>query len=125
VFDAEEDMSEFAAILDPLRRDLDGVLNALGFRVELDRYHPEAFGSRTCEWRRGAEAIRVLWDGKERWLLVEYAANLLAEPMPPLQDILLVRQEGREGAQDLLRRATPQILAAVQAFATRLGIRSS
>jgi hypothetical protein len=115
-------MSEFAANLDPLQRDLDPVLHAVGFRLEVDRDHAEAFGSRHCEWRRGAEEIRILWDGKERWLLVEYSPNRTAKPIPRRQEIRLVRQDGDESPEDLLRRATPQILAAVLAFTLRPGV---
>ncbi len=30
------------------------------------------FGTRVARWRRGAEELRLLWDGKEQWINFEY-----------------------------------------------------
>lgn len=44
-----------------------------GFQVHSQVSTPEDFGSRFTKWRKEVDklAIRLIWDGKERWFSVE------------------------------------------------------
>ena len=46
-------------------------LAALKFTLIEDVYDEQAFGSRWAHYSRGDESVRLIWDGKEEWLLIE------------------------------------------------------
>jgi hypothetical protein len=46
-------------------------LVALKFTLVEDVYDEQAFGSRSAHYSRGAEHVRLIWDGKEEWLRIE------------------------------------------------------
>src|SRR6266536_2381638 len=48
-------------------RDLAG----LKFTLVEDVCDEQAFGSRYAHYRRGDENVRLIWDGKEEWLVLE------------------------------------------------------
>ena len=62
-------------------------LPALGFALVEDRYFPEAFGSRDATFRREMEAIRLLWDGREGWFILQSCAHADKEPWQDWKDI--------------------------------------
>jgi hypothetical protein len=47
------------------------VLEAAGFVVSDERYDDASFGSRYTTFDRGDQEIRLMWDGKESWLVLE------------------------------------------------------
>jgi len=46
-------------------------LTGLKFRLIEDVYDAQAFGSRYVVYSRGTQDVRLIWDGKEEWLLLE------------------------------------------------------
>lgn len=63
-------------------RAVDRSLTARGFRLVREVYEHATFGSAYAEWRRGDARLRVIWDGKERWLVADSSdAGLLGEPV--------------------------------------------
>jgi hypothetical protein len=43
-----------------------------GFAVAEEPAHGHPFGDRIATLRRGSEALRLRWDGREQWLCLEY-----------------------------------------------------
>jgi hypothetical protein len=41
------------------------LLERAGFTLAMEEENPHIFGSRYCEYARGARRYRVVWDGKE------------------------------------------------------------
>jgi hypothetical protein len=41
------------------------------FRRAVESYNYASFGSAYAEWSRRGEIVRLVWDGKEQWLVVE------------------------------------------------------
>src|SRR6267378_2742432 len=50
------------------RTTLEPKLELLGFRSASEAYYPEAFGSAHAEYSRRGRRVRLVWDGKDRWL---------------------------------------------------------
>ena len=46
-------------------------LEARGFTLAEDENHPEAFGSRFMIYEKDADSIRLVWDGKQEWLMLQ------------------------------------------------------
>lgn len=62
----------FDALFDHVR----ATAGAHGFAVVDAPAHGHPFGDLSATFRRGAEALRLRWDGREQWLCLEY------RPMP-------------------------------------------
>lgn len=52
---------------------LDKKLSSQGYLISSNEYHKELFGSRYCTWVNKVEkmAIRLVWDGKDSWFVLE------------------------------------------------------
>ena len=59
----------FQAALDAL----EPILFASGLKLASEWHSPEAFGSAETEYARRGLRVRLTWDGKDRWLWVQYA----------------------------------------------------
>jgi len=55
------------------RETLEPVLRNHGFELAAECYYPEAFGSAHAEFKRTGLRVRLVWDGKDRWLWMSYA----------------------------------------------------
>jgi hypothetical protein len=51
--------------------EIDQDFAGLKFALVDDVYDEQAFGSRYAHYRRGNQNLRLVWDGKEEWLLLE------------------------------------------------------
>ncbi|MBC7401430.1 MAG: hypothetical protein H7289_15935 [Mucilaginibacter sp.] len=51
-------------------------LKAKGYDFFEERYDEKAFGSRYVMWSNHQHIYRFVWDGKERWFVLEYAESL-------------------------------------------------
>jgi hypothetical protein len=51
--------------------ELNRELRGRGFELIEDVSDPEAFGSRYATYSREAESIRLIWDGKDEWLVLQ------------------------------------------------------
>lgn len=58
----------FPLLAEVVRRDA----GSRGFTETAERMDEAAFGGRVLRWRRGAEELRLIWDGREQWLNFEY-----------------------------------------------------
>ena len=59
------------AAFECLRDRLDDILAAVAFRLAEEVYRPASFGSMHAVWSRRGENVRLVWDGKERVLVLE------------------------------------------------------
>jgi hypothetical protein len=98
---------------------LEPIFERFGFKLASECHHPESFGSAHAEYRRRGLRLRLVWDGKDRWLWVQYARSA-GDSMPREQDYL-----GLETAADAATNRThttpPEMAGArVRELATRL-----
>lgn len=77
----------FRLIMEVIRPTLIGQ----GFTLHEEREHTEAFGSRYAIFVSGDEGIRLEWDGKERWFVLEHAPDSVYSKHPPWIDLQLAR----------------------------------
>jgi len=100
------------------RADLEPVLEAVGFRLAGESYHPEAFGSASADYRQRGRRLRLIWDGKDRWLWLE--ASPAGNDHPTAADYRDVEKlVGRAPAgfaveADLIQERLMQLRAALQ-----------
>ncbi|MFW6154830.1 MAG: hypothetical protein ACOC95_06395 [Planctomycetota bacterium] len=71
VFRTRRNLKNIAGIYDAARTKLRQALEPLGYAVTADQYDPGAFGSRYVDVARGAEAFRLIWDGKDGWFYLQ------------------------------------------------------
>jgi hypothetical protein len=64
-------MTDPTDVFDAIHRSVESLLRGRGFHVSEERAHPRAFGSRHVVYSRGASLVRLTWDGKERWFVLE------------------------------------------------------
>src|SRR5918998_3883710 len=69
-------MSELDPVYRQARASLDPVLEARGFRLAAECHYPDAFGSAHAEYRARGIRLRLIWDGKDRWLWVTHAPQI-------------------------------------------------
>jgi hypothetical protein len=62
------------------------------FLLESQVYSDEAFGSQYTEWRNQYEsyALRLVWDGKERWFVIQESPFSRTSKPHSWTDVLLV-----------------------------------
>ena len=46
-------------------------LVARGYAVEATQDNPESFGSRYCDYIRGEQRVRLIWDGRDQWCVLQ------------------------------------------------------
>jgi hypothetical protein len=96
-----------SAAFDPILDALQPELAAGGFELVEARGHPEAFGSRYATFGDGARLVRLVWDGKERWFVLEgddASHYRLSSGGPVWVDLTLQRFEPREADARRSRR---------------------
>lgn len=57
------------------RERLEAELGAAGYRLAAETFLPDAFGSADAEYVRRGGRLRLIWDGKDRWLWCQVAAT--------------------------------------------------
>jgi len=70
------DQSEISTLYQQIKVALGSKLSFQGYQFVHEEYHDQVFGSRYVIWSNNEEAIRLVWDGKERWFRLEIA-NIL------------------------------------------------
>ena len=63
-------------------------LNATGYQVVEEKSHDLVFGSCYTIWSNNEDALRLTWDGKERWFSLE-EATLPISAMGPWNEIII------------------------------------
>lgn len=90
-------------------------LEPQGFRVIDHVPAPDGFGSRLLGYRRGSQAVRLIWDGREhRSLLQESSERLDPDPdAPHWTDVVWeryhVRQDSADRAAEIAEARAPAI----------------
>jgi hypothetical protein len=51
--------------------EIEARLAAAGFKRVHDQEHPRAFGSREVVWAAAKRVLRLIWDGKEYWIILQ------------------------------------------------------
>ena len=51
--------------------DISQALTGMNFKLTEDTYDEQAFGSRYAIYQRNLDEVRLVWDGREEWLLLE------------------------------------------------------
>lgn len=77
-------MSEPDSVYQQARTTLEPLLEARGFKLAAECHYPEAFGSAHAEYRRRGMRLRLMWDGKDRWLWMTQAPQM--NNASPLED---------------------------------------
>lgn len=54
-----------------LRVLLDKGLRARGYAVESTQEDAESFGSWYCDYVRGEQRLRLIWDGRDQWFVLQ------------------------------------------------------
>jgi hypothetical protein len=80
-------------VFDALAAVVATVVTGHGFHEETDEEHPQAFGSRARTWRSGRELIRMTWDGKDQFFVVEASDEPDVSGRPVWVDVDLRRWE--------------------------------
>jgi hypothetical protein len=65
------------------REALEPLLESKGFSIYGESHYPGSFGSGETEYQRRGLRIRLVWDGRDRWLWIQVApkdGNRLAGP---------------------------------------------
>ena len=71
------------------------VLERVGFQLVENASHPEAFGSRYAVFQDNRRRLRLIWDGKEEWFVLDEQSGESAGSQA-WQEVITVRV-GRSG----------------------------
>jgi hypothetical protein len=93
--------------LDPVflkvRTILEETLDGAGYRLAAESHFPSAFGSADVEYRGRHERIRLVWDGKDRWLGLSVARVSASNQYPAAGDWRPLDLESSSAPQQFLR----------------------
>ena len=67
------------------------LLHEQGFAIEIARYYPTDFGSWVVSVVR-APALRIVWDGKDRWLTVQRQTSGVSNDSPIWEDTWIAKE---------------------------------
>jgi hypothetical protein len=85
-------------------RELEPVLEQLGFELAAEHHYPDAFGSANAEYRRLGARVELVWDGKDRHLWLRGArVDGRAHASPAAWRDLEAEADGRPHASIVLR----------------------
>jgi hypothetical protein len=103
------------------REQLEPELVSAGFRLASDQFDPGAFGSALSEYRGPARRLRIVWDGKDRWLWIQVSRPGKEHPAyndwSDLEHELGLRPQAIYAVDDhSLARRLSELRAALQAF---------
>lgn len=104
--------SAFDEVLAAIRPTLD----AHGLAPVEAREHPEAFGSRYAVFGDGRRAVRLVWDGKEQWFLLEGEPRLGEAPVPMWLDLTLQRFDPRRADARWVAEIIEDVRSALDEF---------
>jgi hypothetical protein len=94
-------------VLDPVflqaRAAVEAVLDAAHYHLAAESHAPDAFGSAEVEYRGRHERIRLIWDGKDRWLGLSVARPPASNQHPRSGDWRPIEPEGTAAPQQFLR----------------------
>jgi hypothetical protein len=72
-----------------IRDTIQPILLENGFTEVEEKYYPETFGSCYIMFQKGKQHIRLTWDGKEHWFVLEHIPALSMAFVSGWVDILL------------------------------------
>jgi hypothetical protein len=67
-------MSEPDIVYRRAREILEPILAGRGLALAAECHYPESFGSAQADYKRKGLRVQLIWDGKDRWLWMTYAA---------------------------------------------------
>lgn len=79
------------------------LLLSAGFDVDEASYHHDAFGS----WLVGVRTVprhRVVWDGKDRWLVVQKETSGTFQGLPVWDDVWIERDAKDESSEQAVSK---------------------
>jgi hypothetical protein len=86
-------MTDPDSLFDDFASALAKVLEAQGFRLRERMQSPQSIGSRLVQYARGTQEVRLLWDGRERWFLIQQRGAVLHGQEDEWNDIAFERYE--------------------------------
>jgi hypothetical protein len=104
VMDTQEVLRNIERVYIKIREAVGQKLIAQGYHSVEEKHHPEAFGSRYIIWTNETDTIRLIWDGRDDWFLLEKTNDspltfndswhiLIHKPYNPrVHDIIYVQQ---------------------------------
>jgi hypothetical protein len=84
-----------------------------GFSTVEEKSHPESFDSRYTTFGNGTEFIRLVWDGKEEWFVLESIPASSATFTSGWTDILLQRFKPKRDDSEVVEEIAQDMKAAV------------
>lgn len=69
---------------------LNSRLNAEGYQIVIEHNDDKVFYSRFVIWSNNEDALRLIWDGKENWFVLEVADVLPLSSATAWGDIIIV-----------------------------------
>ena len=79
-------------------------LRSTGYSLLEDMKPPQTFGSRCTTFGNGSERIRLIWDGKESWFLLERVSETAEDMIRGWEEIKLVDIDPRHEGEDAVNK---------------------
>ena len=83
------------------------------FRLRESAEHPQSFGSRYAVFEDANCQIRLVWDGKEQWFVLEVDEMPGQTEWPDWADITLQRYDPRTGTQAVVNEIAADVRTAL------------
>jgi hypothetical protein len=93
--------------------DLAPLFASRNFRLREGAEHSQAFGSRYAVFEDPSCQIRLVWDGKEQWFVLEADEKPGQTEWPGWADITLQRYDPRTGTQAVVNEIAGDVRAAL------------
>jgi hypothetical protein len=100
------------------------LLTVVGFKQAAGQ-RDGPFGSHYSEFALGRKRCRLVWDGKDSWLLAEHCEDFQEGDLTPWHDVIVLRA-GRHASQIDLAKYGNQLIEALRTYvAENLTVRST
>jgi|SRR4051812_16546107 hypothetical protein len=93
-----------------IKASLDSKLTPQGYQIVHEQFDDKVFGSRYVIWSNNEDALRLIWDGKESWFVLEVADALPLSLTTAWQDIALVPFDPKKQDENYITTITKEIV---------------
>jgi hypothetical protein len=109
-------MKDPGCLFDDFAGALSKVLEAQGFRLRERPQPPQSFGSRLVMYVRGTQEVRLLWDGRERWFLLQQRGAILHGHEDEWNDVAFERYDPTRDPPERVSEIQAGLDLAIKAF---------
>jgi hypothetical protein len=89
---------------------LDTKLIAQGYQIAHEQFDDKVFGSRYVVWSNNEDALRLIWDGKERWFVLEVADALPFSSNTAWEEIVLISYDAQNRNESYVSNIIKEIV---------------